>query len=115
MPGIYICFFIVFLFEGFVFLQYCSAIFVAKCSVVKLCASIASIYTILFAIFFLGMPPLNFLCLCLGNFLFLYLLYDINCFSALFHSIISVIIMGLYDGIVFCHGKIFRFGSSLLR
>ncbi len=100
MPGIYICFFIVFLFEGFVFLQYCSAIFVAKCSVAKLCASIASIYTILFAIFFLGMPPLNFLCLCLGNFLFLYLLYDINCFSALFHSIISVIIMGLYDGIV---------------
>ena len=56
MPGIYICFFIVFLFEGFVFYQYCSTIFTPKRSTLKRSLFITFVYVIIYVVFFLGHP-----------------------------------------------------------
>ena len=114
MPGIYICFFIVFLFESFVFYQYCSTIFTPKRSTLKRSLFITFVYVIIYVVFFLGHPLINFLFLCLGNFLFLYFFFNATWYMGLFHSIISIIIMSLCEStviLIFPHQYSYSFQS----
>ena len=97
MINSYIFFFSIFIFEAIIFLQYCSSIFIAKCSVLKRCLFIVPVYIAIFAIFKFGHPMINFFFLCLGNFIFLYFLYNTTWYIAAFHSVIDVIIMSLWE------------------
>lgn len=97
MINTYIFFFSIFIFEAIIFLQYCSSIFIAKCSVLKRCLFIVPVYIAIFAIFKFGHPMINFFFLCLGNFIFLYFLYNTTWYIAAFHSVIDVIIMSLWE------------------
>ena len=100
MINTYIFFFSIFIFEAIIFLQYCSSIFIAKCSVLKRCLFIVPVYIAIFAIFKFGHPMINFFFLCLGNFIFLYFLYNTTWYIAAFHSVIDVIIMSLWESAI---------------
>lgn len=100
MINTYIFFFSIFIFEAIIFLQYCSSIFIAKCSVLKRCLFIVPIYIAIFAIFKFGHPMINFFFLCFGNFIFLYFLYNTTWYIAAFHSVIDIIIMSLWESVI---------------
>ncbi len=100
MINTYIFFFSIFIFEAIIFLQYCSSIFITKCSVLKRCLFIVPVYIAIFAIFKFGHPMINFFFLCLGNFIFLYFLYNTTWYIAAFHSVIDIIIMSLWESAI---------------
>ena len=104
---IYICYFFLYLIEALILWQYASNLFRSKFDKLRESLLLTFIYTVLLFIFLYQDFFVNTLTFLLGNFLFFIILYQIKCFSALFHSLITTVTMVTSELMVFSSMKQF--------
>lgn len=97
MMEIALCYIAIYLAEAFIIKQYCSTLFVSKYPGRIEFLIIFIFYGILFGISFMENPLWNIASFLIINFILFLLLYDIKWTTALFHSIIVTIVMGLTE------------------
>lgn len=95
--GIKICYTIIYIIEAFIIWQYCSNLFEARFKKWVEGVSLTSFYTILFLISCLDNFWANVIAFITINFILIYVLFQIKWSTALFHTFIIVIIMGLSE------------------
>ena len=98
--GITLCYIIAYFIEALIIVQYCSSLFTAKHSKIIQWCVVLTLYTILFGISCLENFPLNMVSFLIINFIFILCIYETGWQSALFHTTIVTIVMGLSELIV---------------
>ena len=83
--------------EALILWQYCSAIFHSKRAMAIRAGFLFLLYTILSVVFMLNLVSINALLFFLANFMFIFLMFHCNLFSALFHAALTTTILGLSE------------------
>lgn len=89
------CYVVIYLAEALILWQYSANLFIPKYSKCLTCISLLIFYSVLFCISLLDLFWLNAISFFLINFIFILILYNVKWSTALFHSAISTIMMGL--------------------
>lgn len=97
---IQICYFVIYIIEGIIFSQYCSAIFDSSHSKLLKNTAMILLYGILFFISLLGNPLINVFAFFVINSLFIICIYQAKWHMVIFHSAISTAVMSLSELIV---------------
>ncbi len=95
-----ICYIIIYILEAFILQQYCSELFYPRHSKTKEYLLLFNAYAILFFISLLENIWINLFAFLTTNFIIILALYHIKWLSALFHSAIITIVMGLSELVV---------------
>lgn len=98
---LYICYFFVYFIEALILLEYTSNLFYSKYKKTYEIGLLFFLYGILLFIFNQQDLLTNTLSFLLINFLFIFVMYRIKWFSALFHASITTIVMGMSELMVF--------------
>lgn len=93
-------YFLIYLIEAIIFWQYCSSLFYSRKSKLAEGLFLLILYSLLFFISFFEYPWLNTTAFFFANFLYIALCCQIKWFSALFHSALVTILMGLSELII---------------
>ena len=96
-----ICYFFIYLVEGFILLQYASNMFYPKTKVFAKISLLVILYTGLFAISFSENFVLNTLSFLLVNFIYLCIIYHTKWLSAFFHATILTVAMGFSELLIY--------------
>lgn len=96
-----ICYIFVYFIEALIIWQYCSNLFNPKHSRLHEGILLFCLYTGLLFVSFAEYPWLNIITFLIANFHFILIMYQVKWYSALFHSSISTIIMGMSELTVF--------------
>lgn len=96
-----LCYFIIFLIEAFILLQYTSALFEAKYRKLIEVPFLLILYSAIYPLSFIGNYFLNAAAFFGVNFVFIFLMYRTNVQLALFHSAISTAVMSASELFVF--------------
>lgn len=92
-----ICYFIIYISEAFIFSFYCNRLYTKDLNQPIYYSSIVTLYLSLFLFSFLKNPYINILLFVLINFCIIFFIIKDKWSSALFHSIIIAVVMGLSE------------------
>ncbi len=88
---------LVYFVEGIILWQYCSRLFVPKTNVPIRIFLLSILYSTLAVIFTIKSVNINALLFLCANFIFMLFAYNVSYISALFHSLLTTVIMGLTE------------------
>lgn len=98
---ILLCYAAIYLVEALILWLYCNDLFIPKHTICKTMISLFALYSLLFFLSQFDIYILNASAFLLGNFIFIYLFYDVKWISALFHAGISTVAMFFGELILF--------------
>lgn len=96
-----IFYFLCFIVEAIILLQYASRLFIAKHSSKKIITILCILYIFLFVVSLFNIKWLNMSLYLLANFIFLFTQYNLKYYSAFFHSTLLAAVMGMCELIVY--------------
>ncbi|MCC8050461.1 MAG: GHKL domain-containing protein [Clostridiales bacterium] len=98
--AIRVCFYMIYLIEGFIFFQYCSTLFVSQYANWINVLSLLILYAVLAFFSVFSQPVINIVSFFCINFIYLRFLYQVKWHEALFHSALSTATMFLGEIII---------------
>ncbi len=100
--AIRVCFYMIYLIEGFIFFQYCSTLFESQHPKWINVLSLLILYAVLAFFSVFSQPVVNIVSFFCINFIYLRFLYRVKWYEALFHSALSTATMFLGEIIIIC-------------